>query len=189
MKSWVFAAFLISGCALVACGDDNSNPPSTGSTASGSGSGSGGSGASGGSGGNGGEGGNGGSGGDGGASTTSSSSTGTPTPTCDDETDTCGSDTNTGCYKCAAEGACSDVLDNCRGRNGDGGNGGGPTPCIALASCMDGCSKEEDPATCVEECRTANEAGVEAYDAVTKCIVCEQCANNCGASEEPLCAM
>lgn len=179
MKSWVFAAFLISGCALVACGDDNTDPQASTSSGSGSGSGSGGSGASGGSGGNGGNGGGGGSGGEAGASTTSSSSTGTPT--CDDETDTCGSDTNTGCYKCAADDACSEFIDACV----DDQEG----PCFALALCVDDCSKEEDPATCVDECRTANEAGVEAYDAVTKCIVCEQCAERCGASEEPLCAM
>ncbi|WP_437568781.1 hypothetical protein [Sorangium sp. So ce542] len=181
MKSWVFAAFLISGCALVACGDDNTDPPNNGTTSSSNGSG--GSGASGGNGGNGGSGGDaggGGSGGDGGASTTSSSSTGIPT--CDDTTDACGSDDGTGCYKCAADDACKDFIDACVDDDADMG-------CFDLVKCVDRCSDEEDPATCIDDCRTENEAGVEAYDAITKCIVCEQCAQNCGASEEPLCAM
>lgn len=178
MKSWVFAAFLISGCALVACGDDSTGQ-STSSSSSSTG-GSGGSGASGGSGGNGGvggEGGNGGSGGEAGASTTSSSSTGIPT--CDDTTDTCGSDNNTGCYKCAAEDVCKEFIDACVADEA----------CLDVVKCIDRCSEEEDPATCVEECRTANEAAVETYDAIAKCTICEQCAKNCGASEEPLCAM
>ncbi|XXX82795.1 hypothetical protein WMF30_45925 [Sorangium sp. So ce134] len=183
MKSWVFAAVLISGCALVACGDDGSTTSngSTGSPGSGSG-GSGASGGNGGNGGNGGDGGSGGTGGDGGASTASSSSTGNP-PTCDDETDTChGDNTNTGCYECAAaDDVCGEFIDACVA-DLEG-------PCIALASCIEDCSEAEDPDTCVDECRTANEAGVEAYDAITNCIICEQCAKNCGASEEPVCAM
>ncbi|KYF85990.1 hypothetical protein BE17_08215 [Sorangium cellulosum] len=174
MKSWVFAAFLISGCALVACGDDG-NTATGGTTGTTGTTGTGGSGGSGGSGGNGGSGGDGGSGGNGGSSTTSSSSTGTPT--CDETTDTCGRDDNTGCYKCAAEGPCKETIDNCvKDRD-----------CFALVRCLDRCTGEEDPAACAEQCRTDNAAVVEAYDAMAQCTICQECAENCAASEEPLC--
>ncbi|WP_434048964.1 MULTISPECIES: hypothetical protein [Sorangium] len=174
MKSWVFAAFLISGCALVACGDNSTDPPSNGSTAT---SGSTSSGGDGGNGGNGGNGGSGGNGGEGGASTTSSSSTGTPI--CDDTEDTCGRDTNTGCYKCATSGPCKEIFDACV-KDKDG-------PCFKLASCLDGCSEDDDPAACTEECRTANADAVEAYDAIAKCTVCQECPESCSAADEPLC--
>ncbi|WP_437732269.1 hypothetical protein [Sorangium sp. So ce1335] len=177
MKSWVFAAFLISGCALVACGDNSADPPKTGTTSGSTGSGgNGGTGGSGGSG-NGGSGGEGGQGGQGGAGTTSSSSTGIPT--CQDTEDTCGRDTNTGCYKCATDGPCKEILDACL-KDKDG-------PCFKLATCLDGCSEKADPAACTEECRTVDADVVEAYDAIAKCTVCQECPDSCGAADEPLC--
>ncbi|AUX36542.1 MULTISPECIES: hypothetical protein [Sorangium] len=179
MKSWVFAAFLISGCALVACGDDNTDPPNTGTTTSSS-NGSGGSGTSGGNGGNGGEAGGGGSGGDGGAGAASSSSTGIPT--CDDTTDECGRSDNSGCYKCATDGPCKEALDSCVSDREQGG-------CLKLAQCVDKCSDEAEPETCIEGCRTDHANGVEAFDALIQCTICQECADSCGASEEPLCAM
>ncbi|WP_437276972.1 hypothetical protein WME90_37865 [Sorangium sp. So ce375] len=179
MKSWVFAAFLISGCALVACGDDG-NPSSSNSTTTTSSSGSSSSGASGGNGGDGGNGGGaggeGGAGGGGGASATSSSSTGTPT--CDETTDTCGRDTNTGCYKCAIDGPCKEVRQACVASD----------ECKALVVCIAECAQQEDPATCIETCRTDNEAAVEAYDAFITCAVCEECADSCDAAGEPVCS-
>ncbi|MDC0684702.1 hypothetical protein [Sorangium atrum] len=180
MKSWVFAAVLISGCALVACGDDGNTPSgssttsSSGSSSSGGGNGSGG---GGGNGGNGGSGGSGGAGGEGGASATSTSSTGTPT--CDDTTDTCGRDTNTGCYKCAVDGPCKEVRKACVDSS----------DCRALVVCIDGCAAEADPAACIETCRTDNAAGVEAYDALLTCTVCEECAERCDAAGEPVCGL
>lgn len=178
MKSWVFAAFLISGCALVACGDNSTDPPSNGSTTSSGSTGSGGSGGNGGDGGGGGGnggGGNGGSGGEAGASATSSSSTGIPT--CDDTEDTCGRDTNTGCYKCAADGPCNDIIDACVK----------DAACFKLVRCLDRCPDVEDPAACTETCRTENADVVEAYDAIAKCTICQECPESCGAAEEPLC--
>ncbi|WP_437525765.1 hypothetical protein WME79_39540 [Sorangium sp. So ce726] len=179
MKSWVFAAVLISGCALVACGDDGntSSGSSTSSSSSGSSSSGGGSGGNGGNGGNGGSGGSGGAGGEGGASATSTSSTGTPT--CDDTEDTCGRDTNTGCYKCAIDGPCKEVRKACVDSS----------DCIDLVVCIDGCAEEEDPAACIETCRTDNAAGVAAYDALLTCTVCEECAESCDAAGEPVCGL
>ncbi|WP_438024381.1 hypothetical protein [Sorangium sp. So ce233] len=171
MKSWVFAAFLISGCALVACGDNSTDPPSNGSTTTSGSTSSGGDGGNGG----GGNGGNGGNGGEGGASTTSSSSTGTPT--CEDTEDTCGRDTNTGCYKCAADGPCKEIINACVK----------DTACFALVSCLDPCSEQEDPAACDEECRTEHADVVEAHDAMAKCTICQECPESCGAAEQPFC--
>ncbi|WP_437875671.1 hypothetical protein [Sorangium sp. So ce513] len=176
MKSWVFAAVLISGCALVACGDNSTDPPNAGATSSGSAgsSGSGGNGG-GGNGGNGGGGGNGGSGGEAGASSTSSSSTGIPI--CDDTEDTCGRDTNTGCYKCAFDGACKATIEACVK----------DTACFRLVRCLDRCSDAEDPAACAETCRTDNADVVELHDAMDKCTICQECPDSCGAAENPLC--
>jgi hypothetical protein len=179
MKSWVFAAVLISGCALVACGDDGttSSGSSTTSSSGSSSSGGGGNGGGNGGGGNGGNGGNGGAGGEGGASATSTSSTGTPT--CDDTEDTCGRDTNTGCYKCAVDGPCKEVHQGCVDSD----------DCIDLVVCIAECAGEEEPATCIETCRTDNAAGVEAYDALLTCTVCEECAESCDAAGEPVCGL
>jgi hypothetical protein len=179
MKSWVFAAVLISGCALVACGDDGttSSGSSTTTSSSGSSSSGGGGGNGGGNGGNGGNGGSGGAGGEGGASATSTSSTGTPT--CDDTEDTCGRDTNKGCYKCAVDGPCKEVHQGCVDSD----------DCIDVVVCIAECAAEEDPATCIETCRTDNAAGVEAYDALITCTVCEECAESCDAAGEPVCSL
>ncbi|WP_437588068.1 hypothetical protein [Sorangium sp. So ce1000] len=178
MKSWVFAAFLISGCALVACSDDGDTPSSSSTTSSSGSSTSGGNGGNGGSGGGGsnGGGGNGGGGGEAGASATSSSSTGTP-PTCDDTTDTCGRDDNTGCYKCATDGPCKEVRQSCVDSK----------ECRALVKCIGDCGEDADPATCIETCRTTNAVAVDAYDAFITCTVCEECAERCDAGGEPVC--
>ena len=59
--------------------------------------------------------------------------------------------------------------------------------CLALVGCLDGCAEEEEPDACVEQCRTEHAAVVEAYDAIDQCTICQECAQNCAASEEPVC--
>ncbi|XXX79428.1 hypothetical protein WMF30_11695 [Sorangium sp. So ce134] len=111
------------------------------------------------------------------AATGATSSTAAGTPACDDETDTCGSDTNTGCFKCAMAGPCYEFREACLADD----------DCIALFGCVGDCSEEDDPASCIEECRMDHETAVEIYDAIAKCTICEQCAYTCDAANEPVC--
>lgn len=176
MKSWVFAAFLISVCALAACDDGETGLGNT--SGSGATGGDGGSGSTSGTGGGTGGGSDGGGSGEGGAGASTSTSSGPPT--CEESSDSCGRDTNSGCYRCAADGPCKEVIAACVNDESD-------TGCFYLMACIYECSKDADPAACEAECRTKYTDGEEAYNAIIRCTICDECAESCGASEEPMC--
>jgi hypothetical protein len=151
MKSWALAAIWISVGVLPACGSSET-------------------------GGNGG--GGGGSGGNGGATTTTTTTTSTSSgPVCDSNPEGCGDRENTGCYKCAVDGACKSYVEACRSDD----------ECIALITCLDPCGENPDSDACIADCRTQSPQGATVYDAAIKCITCDECPNDCNAAEEPLC--
>lgn len=179
MKSWVFAACLIFAGALAGCGDDEGGTGGKGGRGGeggkGSTSGSGGEGGEGGSGGKGGGTGDGGNGGGGGGDQTSTSSTGMPT--CSEMWSECGIENRDACYKCASDGPCLEVVEDCK-RDND---------CLLYAICLDDCAAAEEPETCASDCREVYAEGAVKFEAIDQCIVCEECADSCQAEAESLC--
>jgi hypothetical protein len=161
MKSWALAAILVSIGAFVACSD------------------------SGGTGGNGGTGAGDGAGGTGGKTSSSSSTSSTSDTSssssgmsiCDDTETDCGGDSRSGCWKCATDGPCQSTLADCVAGNDE---------CSALVACLDVCGTAPDP-TCISDCRAQHPDGTEGYDAIIRCITCDQCPTACNAEGEPLC--
>jgi hypothetical protein len=89
-----------------------------------------------------------------------------PPTSCDDQNVVCG-DVTTGCLGCALAGPCAAELNTCLGTVG----------CDGVANCASACAT---PA-CVDACiaGAASPAAAAAYEALSACALCGECASDC----------
>lgn len=85
-----------------------------------------------------------------------------------DGTGICG-DSETGCIKCALEGACAPSYDQCLSND----------LCIEFANCLSGCG---DPMGCVDTCAQQNPEGANLYIGLLDCVICQRCVKDCAGT-------
>lgn len=71
----------------------------------------------------------------------------------------------------AMGGACAGTVDACFA----------DTACSALVDCINGCGANASQ-TCINNCASANPTGVDAYNAIFDCAICNTCASLCDTS-------
>lgn len=81
--------------------------------------------------------------------------------TCDTTGQGCAS-----CAQCAGQSACAQVLSACTN----------DASCVGLDQCLALCGADLE---CKQQCELGNPVGVTAYDAMTRCLYCEQCPTTC----------
>ncbi|MFO0757703.1 MAG: hypothetical protein U0359_14495 [Byssovorax sp.] len=92
-------------------------------------------------------------------SSTASSSSGGDTP-CD------GKGACNTCVDCAGQVQCASQVQACNNNSF----------CIGLAQCLEVCGTDQ---TCQQQCYQGNADGVSTYNAMIKCLYCDQCPKDC----------
>ncbi len=72
----------------------------------------------------------------------------------------------TACRACAAKVACAAYLTACQKSSA----------CVGLDQCILLCGAD---ASCIQDCKVANAAGIQLYEASLQCLVCVQCPVDC----------
>lgn len=70
------------------------------------------------------------------------------------------------CAQCARQSACVQVLSACTN----------DASCVGLDQCFTLCGTDLE---CKQQCEISNPVGVQPYDAMTRCLYCEQCPKAC----------
>ena len=87
-------------------------------------------------------------------------------------------DATNDCLTCALNGPCIAEATQCFETNPD---------CIAFNDCLGACPSGDQ--TCVNNCVSAHQGGLNDFLAVIDCGICQNCATDCDAANNPNCGM
>jgi hypothetical protein len=70
------------------------------------------------------------------------------------------------CQQCAAQQACAALISACKQN----------PSCVGLDQCIALCGAD---LPCKQQCAAGNAGGLQGYEAMMQCILCDQCASDC----------